>query len=135
MPQSGVLFWKSSVFQVKSHVLSTNEVSCNATKSETIWNKQTNIFQNIKHDIFFLRREKFPHVKLDERNVESENGNNPEDLKFLLTGFSVNLFVSFGNFFFPPNNPARKLFSSWGEILSVCFTMKTKKDYWKNKSC
>lgn len=51
--------------------------------------------QNITHGIFFLRRKNFPHVKLDERNVESENGNNPEDLKFLLTGFSVKLFMSF----------------------------------------
>lgn len=97
-------------------------------------NRQT-YFKISNMTCFFLRRKNFPHVKLDERNVESENGNNPEDLKFLLTGFSVNLFVSFGKKNFPPNNPAWKLFSSWGEILSVCFTMKKKKDYWKNKSC
>lgn len=55
MPQSGVLFWKSSVFQVKSHVLSTNEVSCNVTESETIWNKQTKY--HTWH--FFFKEEKF----------------------------------------------------------------------------
>ena len=45
--------------------------------------KQKNVMSDILiFCLFFFQEEKFPHVKRNERNVESEYGNNPEDLKF-----------------------------------------------------